>query len=236
MFFGMVGSNRQLLALVIGFYALITYLKGHYKSAIILLLLAISFHITAVFMLLYLVFNRKYKILYIIIFFLMAIIIGQSGIIESIFGFVGSASESGQGKVDEYTDASGAGTVLSVVGIARRAIMVILLLYFANSLRNKHKYFDLCLNAYLYTVAGFFLFVSVPILAGRGMLYFNIVEPILLIYLIGLLSSYKLSLIGYSGLFILIILYFFQAINLYPELFIPYKGVFINTNYFRFMT
>ena len=114
--------------------------------------------------------------------------------------------------------------------------MVFLLLYFGNSLRKKHKYFDLCLNAYLYTVAGFFLFISVPILAGRGMLYFNIVEPILLIYLVGLLYNVKLSLVGYCGLFLLIIFYFFQAINLYPELFIPYKGVFINTNYFRFMT
>ena len=56
MYFGMVGSNRQLLALAIGFYALIQYLKGNYKTAIGLFLLAVSFHITAVFMILFLVF------------------------------------------------------------------------------------------------------------------------------------------------------------------------------------
>lgn len=235
MFFGMVGSNRQLLAVAIGFLALTYYLKKNFKVALFLLLVAVSFHITALLMLLYTLFNRTFKYKYILAAFALAIVLGQSGLMESAFGFVGSASEGGEGKVEAYAGATGHGTQLSFIGILRRCIMVLLLFYFAPILRKRHQYFDLCLNAYLYTVAGFFLFISVPIMAGRGMLYFNILEPVLIIYLIQLLARYKSSLLGYCLVFILIVLFFFQAINLYPELFIPYKGIFINTNYFRYM-
>lgn len=235
MFFGMVGSNRQLLAVSCTCLALYFYLKPNYKVAVLFFLISVSFHITAVLSLLFIFFNRKYDVKYILLFFIIAYFIGNSGIIENLFALVGTTGDTNEGKVEAYKDATGAGTELSIIGIIRRVTMVVLLIYYSSVLRKKFKYFDLCLNSYLYTVAGFLIFGSIPILAGRGMLYFTIFEPILLMYLLIMLSKFTIKPLKYLLIGVIVILFFFQSINLYPELFIPYQGIFINTIHFRYM-
>ncbi|MGJ1262801.1 EpsG family protein [Sphingobacterium spiritivorum] len=234
--YGMTGSNRQLLAVALGFMALVNYLKENYIKAAIFLGLAFLSHSSSLLLLCYPFFNRKIQVKYIIIVFIVGFALGQSGVISNLFSFVGGGlDEASDSKVDAYMNYSDSTTSLSVIGILRRVVTVFLLLYFSKSLRRRYQYFDLCLNSYLFTVLAFGMFSAVPIIAGRGMLFFNVMEPILLVYLVSLLDKYKLEKIGYAVMCVLIIFFFFQSINLFPDLFLPYKGIFINTDFYRYI-
>ncbi|MGX9245767.1 EpsG family protein [Sphingobacterium multivorum] len=230
-FFGLTGANRQLLAISLGFVSLVSYLKGEYLKTSIFFILAVLLHSSAVFLLLYPFFDRRIKPTYVLIIFLLCSIIGQTNFIVSIFSVFGGYLGL-ENKVEAYSSSEEvANTSMSIIGILRRVLTVYLLLYNAKMLRSNFRYFDLCLNSYLLTVLAYALFAKVPILAGRGMLYFNIMEPILLIYLISLLKKYKLEKVGYVFIYVLIIFFFYQSINLFPKLFIPYHGILFDTNF-----
>lgn len=234
--FGMTGSNRQLLAVALGFVALVSYLKEEHFKALAFFLLAFFSHSSALLLLCYPFFNRQIQVKYVILLFAIGFALGQSGVITSLFSIVGGGlDDSSDGKVDAYMNYSDSTTSLSIIGILRRAITVFLFLYFAKSMRERYQYFDLCLNSYLFTVLAFGMFSAVPILAGRGMLFFNVMEPILLVYLVSLLDKYRLEKIGYMMMCVLIIFFFIQSINLFPDLFLPYKGIFINEDFYRYI-
>lgn len=233
--YGMTGSNRQLLAVGIGFLSLVNYLKLNYAKAAVFFILAFLCHSSALLLICYTFFNRTITTKYVILIFIIGFTLGQTGLVGQLFSIFGSVDDAGEGKVDAYLNYSDSTTSLSIVGILRRIITVFLGIYFAKPLRARYKYYDLCLNSYLFTVLAFGMFSAVPIIAGRGMLFFNVMEPILLVYLISLLDKYRLEKVGYAVACVLVIMFFFQSINLFPDLFIPYKGIFINSDFHRYI-
>jgi hypothetical protein len=73
------------------------------------------------------------------------------------------------------------------------------------------------------------------ILVNRGSLYFNVMECFLLASQFLIIKS---RLERSYLLFLLLVISFFllyQSISVYSDLFVPYKGVFINTSFDREM-
>jgi hypothetical protein len=82
----------------------------------------------------------------------------------------------------------------------------------------------------------YFLFASsLLILVNRGSLYFNIMESLLISCQLLVFNRNKDKAYVLIVLFLVSIILLFQSIAAYQELFIPYKGLFYNTDYKREM-
>jgi hypothetical protein len=74
---------------------------------------------------------------------------------------------------------------------------------------------------------------SLLILVSRGDMYFNLLEPLLLASQVLLLTRKTNRLVMASALGVLSFVFFLQSISPYPDLFLPYKGLVINSDYSR---
>jgi hypothetical protein len=125
---------------------------------------------------------------------------------------------------------------LSIAGLVKRIVLLTLFFYNRKALSEKLRYYNVMLNAYIAGIVIYFLFAnSLLIIVSRGDLYFNVLEPLLLASQMHLLMQRSSRLIAASVLCVLSFIFFFQSISPYPDLFLPYKGLFINNNYSRTM-
>ena len=123
---------------------------------------------------------------------------------------------------------------LTFIGLVKRIFFVLLFFYTKKRLIFKFQYYNLLFNIYLVGIIIYFLFsTSLLIFVNRGSLYFNIMEPILLTMQLYFFNDKRIKIIGLITLFILSIGLFFQSISAYEDLFVPYKGIFINSDYIR---
>ena len=125
---------------------------------------------------------------------------------------------------------------LSILGLVKRLCLLTLFFYNRRSLGKKLRYYNVMLNAYIAGVVLYFLFAnSLLIIVSRGDLYFNALEPLLLASQVHLLTRRSSRLVMASALCVLSFIFFFQSISPYPDLFLPYKGLIINTDYSRIL-
>ena len=232
---GILGSNRQLIALSICLYSLKFILDEKPIKFFLAIALAFSFHTSALFFLVYYFLNRDFKKYLTIIFLLLAIIVGKSSIPTHVFSsfaeFLGGAASV---KAESYSDSQLSATSLSLTGLVRRLLFFILFLTNYDVLVKKWKPYRLIFNGYLFGLGIYFLFKdSFMILVGRGGFYFNVMECFLLASQLLLFKSTKER----SYILFVLVLYacliFFQSISEYSSLFLPYKGLFINESFPR---
>ena len=81
----------------------------------------------------------------------------------------------------------------------------------------------------------FFFSSTLLVMVSRGSLYFYIMEPLLLSSIIYILKNKIDKLLYILSIMILGIILMYQSISVYPDLFVPYKGIFINTLFKRTM-
>ena len=130
---------------------------------------------------------------------------------------------------------------LSILGLVKRLCLLTLFFYNRRSLGKKLRYYNVMLNAYIAGVVLYFLFAnSLLIIVSRGDLYFNALEPLLLASQVHLLPRRSARYVMASALCVLSLcvlsfIFFFQSISPYPDLFLPYKGLIINTDYSRIL-
>lgn len=233
---GMTGSNRQLLALAIGMFGVTKLLNGKKYLFFISIVLSCLFHMSALLLLVYYFLNRKINNSILIAGLVISVLIGFSGIPEKIFAFAGGLNEMSAEKSDAYI-AMGVDTTStgSIIGIIKRIVLSIVFIAAAKKIGKIDPKYYICLNGFIVSVAFFFLFKSVPIMAGRALLYFNVMEPVLMVYLLYLIKDMRIKNLVVFGYCIIAVLYFFQSFQQYPDLFLPYKGIFINNNFYRKM-
>lgn len=232
---GILGSNKQLIALAICFYSLQFVLDKKPVKFFLLVFIAFFFHTSALFFVVYYFLNRDFKKYLIISVLIVAFIIGKSSLpsfmFSSLANFLGGAAAD---KADMYSDNQLSETSLSMIGLIRRLLFFVVFFINYDMLVRKFAAYRLIFNGYLFGLIVYFLFwESLIILVGRGSFYFNIMECFLLASQLLLFKSTRDR--AYLLLFLFVYSYFifFQSISEYPTLFIPYKGVYINSTFFR---
>lgn len=227
---GILGSNRQLLALAICLFSLKFILEKKRVLFLLCIFLAFLFHTSALFFIVYYFLNRDFKKQFVIGILLAAILIGKSSIPTYAFSnfanFLGGASSD---KAEGYVLNQLSETSLSLTGLIRRLLFFVLFISNYDLLVKKWLPYRLIFNGYVFGLCIYFLFKETfIILVGRGSFYFNVMECFLLASQL-LLFKYKKDR---SLILIILLIYscliFYQSISEFPMLFLPYKGLFIN--------
>ena len=235
---GYTGSSRELIAVAIGVYGY-RYLRDDKRLYFYLLVgLASLFHFSAVILFVFPLFNRKMRLPVLLLLLVCAVAIGTSQLPQILFGAVGNVLGGFALLKADYYLAHSAGSVLesglSIAGLLKRVMLLALFLYNRKALSRKLRYYDLMLNAYIVGGVLYVLFAnSLPIVIGRGSMYFDMLEPLLLASQVHLLTLRSSRFVMATAMCVLSFFLFFKSIDLYPEWFIPYKGIFVNSDYIR---
>ena len=236
---GSMGSNRQLLAVSICLFALTFLLEGKKLPFIGLVAASFTFHTSSLLFSVYFFFNRKIKSLFLYLAVGVAFVIGKTQLPYMLFSMFGGINEFASDKTSQYLD-SAKETLqsfeLSVSGLIKRLIFLFIFIFLRDKISAKLPHYNLILNGYVMGTVLYFLFSNtLLVMVSRGSIYFSIMEPILLTSILYILRRDidKLLYIFLMMAFGLLLMY--QNISPYPDLFDPYKGLFINTNFHRFM-
>jgi len=234
-----MGSNRQLIAIAICLFALKYAKEKKITIFLILIIIAFNFHASALLFLLYYLIDFDFKAKYLIPIVILAIAIGKTNLPLSIFSLFGENIGSRSFKVALLVETAQEDlkqNSLSLFGLFKRIMFLFVFYYNKNLLKNKLPYYNLMINGYSIGLIFYFLFAdSLLILVNRGSLYFNIMESFLLASQFLCYKKIQNQKIILMLLLIFSIIIFFKSIDGYPDLFIPYKGLFINTEYSRVM-
>ncbi|WP_431101844.1 EpsG family protein [Roseateles noduli] len=236
---GWMGTARQVIAIGLTVLAGQSLLDGHRLRFFVLVLLAGTFHQTAVIFLLawYLVrpVPRLWTTLAIVA---TCVAIGQTGKIllpvalDRFTGVEGLGDKLlfyGDLGSEELGQASGA--LLGVLWYVKRLVFLGFFLALRNHFNTRALAFYF--NAYLLSVA-LFLMVdpTLPILATRGANYFSVYELFLLASLVA--TRARLSVLVIPMIILLSGQRLYTSLYAYhPDLYLPYKGLFINEDFRR---
>ena len=233
---GLTGSNRQLLALAICLYSLKHAINKNLAPFLVCIFFATLFHTSALLFSIYYLLNRDLKKQTIFALLAFSIMIGFSSIPSSVFNSIaGIFGETISHKAEYYTDGSSLGGVeLSALGLVRRLLVLFVGLYLYQPIAQRAPTFKIFFNGYLAGLVLYFLFAhSLLIVVNRGSLYFSVMEAFILASIPSALKGSSNKRIALSALLLYCIIAFYQSISAYPDLFIPYQGIFINTDYHR---
>lgn len=236
---GVLGSNRQLIALGICLFALRYVVRKKAFSFFLLVGLAFMFHSSAILFIVYYFLNRDIKQSLLFAILVLSFIIGKTSLPTTAFSFVGdNIGGMGASKVLYYTERYQEDSALyrlGILGLLKRLFFVGLFAYNYKVLTARLPYYKLIFNGYIVGFVIYLLFSSsILVLVNRGSLYFSVMEALLLSSQFLLLKNkhYQVNLL--ILLFIVTIFLFFQSIAGYADLFVPYKGIFINSDFHRF--
>ncbi|WP_415375212.1 EpsG family protein [Patiriisocius sp. Uisw_017] len=236
---GVMGSNRQLIALGICLFALRYVVNKNALKFFLLVGLAFLFHSSAILFSVYYFLNKDIKQSLIIAILGVSFIIGKTSLPILAFSFVGdNIGGMGSAKVLAYTERYQEDPEqyrLGIMGLIKRFLFLGIFIYNYKYLTAKLSYYKIIFNGYFVGLIIYFLFSSsILVIVNRGGLYFATMEVLLIASQFLLIENkhYKVNLL--LLLFIVTLFLFFQSIVGYPDLFLPYKGVFINPDFHRY--
>ena len=235
---GLLGSSRQLLALSICIFSIRYIINRNYKLFFVLIFFAFLLHTSALFFsIAYFLYKdiNKYLILLLLLF---AILIGFTTLPSMAFNYFGSfIGESARIKSEFYFDKINySEQKLSIFGLIRRILYFIIFFFVYKRISVKYIYYKLFFNLYTIGIIFYFLFAnSLLILVNRGSVYFNLMECFLLSSLLICCKQKYQIVIMLLLLYFMSIVNFYQSISAYPDLFLPYKGIIINSEFSRSM-
>ncbi len=237
---GMVGSNRQLLAIIICLYSLEYVSERKPFKFFAFIGVACLFHTTAFLFAVYYFLNRNFKTVTVVFVLIISFMIGKTGLPFLVFSkFGGIFGELAAGKTIAYSDGAKdvlAESSLSVFGLIKRLLFIAIFTYNYLFLSKRLYYYKIVYNGYVFGMVIYFLFEStLLILVNRGSLYFNIMESLLISCQFLVLRKRSNQGYVFFVLLLISIVFLFQSIAAYPELFDPYKGLFYNVNFKREM-
>lgn len=236
---GIIGSNRQLLAVALCLLSIPYILDRKPIKFIAIIIFASLFHTTALLFGVYYFFNKKFKFYIVLGSLLVALIIGKTPLPIKLFSLAGGIGEMATLKVEAY--GSGAKeamqeATLSFVGLIKRILFLTLFTINFKNLSEKLSYYKILYNGYAFGLFLYFLFSSsLIILVNRGSLYFNIMESFLISSQFLVITSRSEKAYMLFILLIITILFLVQSISPYPDLFDPYKSLFYNQDFSREM-
>lgn len=237
---GYMGMNRQHVALAICLYAIPFILNKEKYKFLIAIIIATLFHFSAILFLICYPLNRKINGKIIIGSLLASIIIGQIDfmlIIKPVLGLMHIPSFIAM-KILIYLEGAGANSfVWLIAGSLKRLIIFSLVYFYREKIKLVFPHIDFFLNVYLFSIVMYFCFNnSIQVLVSRGMMYFGILSEIFLLSsLLFVFKKQTNKIIIYLLLFIFVLFTYSKSISVFYDLFIPYKGIFINADFLRKM-
>jgi hypothetical protein len=227
---GVMGSNRQLIAVAIGFFALRYIENGQRVRFLVLVGLAFMFHSSALLLLIFLFLRTPFRNRTVLLTLAGAIVIGLSPLPEMLFSQAGNLLGGALVvKATYYLDSgptSLSETGLTVLGLVKRIVFLALFLHNRKHLSCRLRYYDLMLNGYVVGLTLYFACArSLLIILNRGSLYFDFLEPILLACQVMVLTRKSNRLALATVLCVASVIFFFQSISPYPDEFLPYNNV-----------
>ena len=237
---GLVGSNRQLLAIVICLMGLGFVVDRRFYKFTLIIGLAMLFHTSSFLFGIYYFLNRNIRLSIITAILVLSVIIGNTGIPFFIFSKLGGVfGELSISKTIAYTEGAKdvlAVNSLSIFGLLKRLIFFGIFTLNYSVLSERLSYYRLIYNGYVFGMVIYFLYAnSLLVLVSRGSLYFSIMECFLISCQFLVLSKLTDKVFLLLLVFFLAVVVMSQSIAAYPELFIPYKGLFYNLDYNREM-
>lgn len=236
-----MGMNRQFMAMMFYAIGLIGLIKGRKIYFIAALILGAFFHKTILMGFIALFLNKKLNNIVIASILSITVLIAASGIINKfpigIFAVLGEQA----GDKMEYYSINGDPTsniVSMILATIRRLIWIVPLLIFDKQITEKPKGYYLFFNLYFIGTAFYILCngTILQIIVSRALIYFNIMEMFMVPVAFSLLRPNYGKLIATFVLTAYTMLYTYKGFIGYGEgtdYFLPYKGIFINTDYNR---
>lgn len=229
---GLLGCYRQLIALFICLLSLKYIVNRQFFTFLIFIILAFAFHTTAlVFLPAYFLVTRKIESKIFVCLLLVCLLIGLSGIINSI-PYVDLLVYLDGSSMDKLNSAAeGDVSAYSYIGTIKRLIITIPCLI----VRRKNGVsgiYDGFIKLYLMGVLVFLIFNGsvLQLMAGRGALYYNIFEILIIPYLFtNLVKQKKVKLVVWAIYFCLLMFVMIKGMDYYVEdnkdIYRPYKTV-----------
>lgn len=236
-----MGMNRQFMAMMFYAIGLIGLINGRKIYFIAALILGAFFHKTILMGFIALFLNKKLNNIVIASILSITVLIAASGIINKfpigIFAVLGEQA----GDKMEYYSINGDATsniVSMILATIRRLIWIVPLLIFDKQITEKPKGYYLFFNLYFIGTAFYILCngTILQIIVSRALIYFNIMEMFIVPVAFSLLRPNYGKLIATFVLTAYTMLYTYKGFIGYGEgtdYFLPYKGIFINTDYNR---
>lgn len=236
-FLGIWGSSRQLLAMGIGMLSMIYLYEKRWWPYVVCIFIAFQFHTTSLLLLTFIFLRKKFSNFNIIAALLICLAIGSSSLPLKLFSLFGGVNELTSSKATAYLkQAEEVNFGFSFIGLVKRLCIFIIFFIYRKKISKIDDKFNFIFNGYLFGLCFYFLFVqTLAVMISRGSLYFNVLEPVLLSYIFCITKNKKVSFLFMIVILIYSILMVKQSIITYPELFDPYKGIFINADYQRNM-
>lgn len=242
-----LGMNRQFLALGICIYSIRYIAERKSYHFIGCIVIAMFFHISAIIFFISYVFYRAFGTKFYLVLLLTALGISISGIVNKLpLNIFLLLSSDAADKMSFYADDFNSGNVsinplFVLLSLSKRLIWIVIILMYVYNKKRGDRCFVVLFNIYVFSLLFYIVFNNtiLQIVVSRGLLYFNIVEIFIIPYA---LTAFKNNA-GKKILFIALILFgvtnLKKGIDSYAppgettDLFVPYKGVFINTDYIR---
>ena len=222
-FIGTMGQMRSTFAQAIDFIALYLYMKNKRIIPLILILISILFHSSAiVFLLIFIIGARRYNTTFIIVLLTVCAIGGHFLDIKGIgfefkdsFGFIGT-------KIYQYTNV---GT--QKIGLTFNLIFDILIVVFGVVMRKiytlNNRKFNVLFNIYIGSLISFLLFNNYLVIGVRFSNYFRLPLILLLPYLIEKIKNKKIRILA-AGIFIFIfVMMDIRFLKSNYAMYIPYR-------------
>lgn len=235
---GVTGSNRQLISLMICLYSVQYVIKRKAIVFFLLLFVATLFHTSALLFFFVYFINKSMRWAVLLTILAAAFIVGKTGGPQWAFSFLGnSIGGTAAGHATDYIENAKENLTensLSMFGLVKRLAFVFLFFFTKEKIEKINPFYNIMLNSYIAGIAFYFIFSSsLLIMVNRGSLYFNMFEPILLSCQLSILHQKSNRLAFLSVIAVVSVMFFIQSIAAYPDLFIPYKGIFINRDFKR---
>lgn len=235
-----MGMNRQFMAMMFYAIGLIELIKGKKIYFVASLILGAFFHKTILMGFIALLLNKKFNNIVIVTVLSITIVIAASGIINKLpIGIFAILGEQAGDKMEYYSLNGDATSIASMIlATIRRLIWIIPLLVFDKQITEKPKGYYLFFNLYFIGTAFYILCngTILQIIVSRALIYFNIMEMFMVPVAFSLLKPNYGKLIATFILTGYVMLYTYKGFIGYGEgtdYFLPYKGIFINTDYNR---
>jgi len=234
-FIGYMGMNRQHVALAICLYSFRYIISKEFWSFSLCVLLAALFHRTAsIFFVVYFL-NRSIPA-HIFLLSLIVVYLLNPVIASLVKPFVSAMPSTIAFKLNEYLKSDDSNSTLStIVGTMKRALIFLPLYYHKNKIKLKYPGIELMLNIYFLSLLIYVLFNnSIQVFVSRGNLYFGTLFEIFLIpYFFVLVKNNYSQVILYFFIVIFSLMTLIKSLSILSSLFIPYKGIFINSEFSR---
>lgn len=235
-----MGMNRQFMAMMFYAIGLVELIKGKKVYFIAALISGAFFHKTILMGFIALILNKKFNNIAIVTILSVTILIAASGIINKLpIGIFAILGDQAGDKMEYYSINGDATSITSMIlATIRRLIWIVPLLVFDKRITEKPKGYNLFFNLYFIGTTFYILCngTILQIIVSRALIYFNIMEMFMVPVAFSLLKPNYGKLLATFMLIGYVMLYTYKGFIGYgvgTDYFLPYKGIFINTDYNR---